>query len=175
MGTRLITLDSGSWNLLRKMCCVFRTGLHENNRSGKAPLKRRRRGWGVTIKWTLNMMRWWTVQWVEALRYKPDGLGFDSQWCLWNSFLARSFRPLCGSGVDSASNGYEYQEYFLGGKGGRCLRLTNLITLCAGRIESGSLNLWNPQGLRGPEQGNELPCVTEIRVFWPADMKDPAL
>ena len=31
-----------------------------------------------------------------------------------------------GPGVDSVSNGKEYQEYFLGGKGGRCVRLTTL-------------------------------------------------
>jgi len=30
------------------------------------------------------------------------------------------------SGVDSASNRNEYQEYFVGGKGGRCVGLTTL-------------------------------------------------
>ena len=51
---------------------------------------------------------------VEALRYKPEGRGFDSRWCHWNwSF---SFRPHYGPGVDSASNRKEYQEYFLGVK-----------------------------------------------------------
>ena len=45
------------------------------------------------------------AQLVEALRYKSECRGFDS----W------SFRPHCGSGVDSASNRNEYQEYFLGG------------------------------------------------------------
>jgi len=28
------------------------------------------------------------------------------------------------AGIDSASNRNEYQEYFLGGKGGRCVQLT---------------------------------------------------
>jgi len=41
---------------------------------------------------------------VEALRYKPEGRGFDSRW------------RCCGPGVDWASNGYDYQEYFLGVK-----------------------------------------------------------
>jgi len=36
------------------------------------------------------------------------------------------FRPLYGTGVDSASNRYEYQESLLGGKGGRCVGLTML-------------------------------------------------
>jgi hypothetical protein len=40
-------------------------------------------------------------------------------YCLWHW-------PHCGSGVDSASNRNEYQEYFLGGKGGRCVGLTTL-------------------------------------------------
>ena len=26
------------------------------------------------------------VQLVEALRYKPEGRGFDSRWCHWNFF-----------------------------------------------------------------------------------------
>jgi len=44
------------------------------------------------------------AQLVEALRYKPEGRGFDSRWCHY------------GPGVDSASNRNEYQEYFLAGK-----------------------------------------------------------
>jgi hypothetical protein len=43
------------------------------------------------------------AQVVEALRYKPEGLGFD-------------FWPDCGPDADSASNRYEYQENFLGVK-----------------------------------------------------------
>jgi hypothetical protein len=27
------------------------------------------------------------VQLVKALRYKPEGRGFDSRWCHWNSSL----------------------------------------------------------------------------------------
>jgi hypothetical protein len=27
------------------------------------------------------------AQLVEALRYKPEGCGFDSQWCHWNFSL----------------------------------------------------------------------------------------
>jgi hypothetical protein len=34
-------------------------------------------------------------------------------------------------GVDSASNSNEYQEHFLGDKGGRCVRLTTLPPSCA--------------------------------------------
>jgi len=42
---------------------------------------------------------------VEALRYKPEGRGFDFR-C----------RPQCGRGVDSACKGNEHQEYLLGVK-----------------------------------------------------------
>jgi len=56
------------------------------------------------------------AQLVEALRYKPEGRGFDSLWCSWNFSLTLSFRLHYGPGVDSASNRNEYQEYFLGVK-----------------------------------------------------------
>jgi len=63
--------------------------------------------------------RWGTLlvaQLVEALRYKPEGRGFDSRWCNWNFSLIRSFLPHYGPGIDSASNRNEYQECFLGVK-----------------------------------------------------------
>jgi len=43
--------------------------------------------------------------------------------------------------VDSASNRNEYQEYFLGDKGGRrCIELTTLPPSCADCLE-----IWKPQ------------------------------
>ena len=56
------------------------------------------------------------AQLVQALRYKPEGRGFDSLWCHWNFSFTLSFWPHYGPGVDSASNRNEYQEYFLGVK-----------------------------------------------------------
>jgi len=56
------------------------------------------------------------AQFVDALRYKPEGRGFDSRWCHWNLSLTYSFRPHYGPGIDSASKRNEYQEYFLGVK-----------------------------------------------------------
>jgi hypothetical protein len=55
-------------------------------------------------------------QLVEALRYKPEGRGFDSRWFHWNFSLTYFFQPHYGPGFDSASNRNEYQEYFLGVK-----------------------------------------------------------
>ena len=56
------------------------------------------------------------AQLVEALRYKPEGRGFNFRWCQWNFSLTYSSRSHYDSGVDSASNGNKYQEYFLGVK-----------------------------------------------------------
>ena len=53
---------------------------------------------------------------IEAMRYKPEGGGFNSRWCHWNFSLTYSLRPHYGTGFDSASNRNEYQEYFLGVK-----------------------------------------------------------
>ena len=72
------------------------------------------------------------VQLVEALRYKPEGRGFDSRWCHLGFSL---FRSHCDPGVDSASNRNEYREYFLGGKGGRCVGLTTLPPSCDDCLE----------------------------------------
>jgi len=73
-----------------------------------------------------NNFQWGTLlvaQLVEALRYKTEGRGFDSP-CHWNFLLTQTFRQHYGPGVDSAYSRNEYQEYFLGGKGGRCVQLT---------------------------------------------------
>jgi len=80
------------------------------------------------------------AQLVEAPRYKYEGRGIHSRWCHWNFSLTYSFRPHYGPGVDSASNRNEYQEYFLGGKGGRCVGLTTLPPSCADCLE-----IWEPQ------------------------------
>jgi hypothetical protein len=52
----------------------------------------------------------------EALRYKPEGRGFDSRWCHWNFSLIKSSRSRHDPGIDSSSNRNEYQGYFLGVK-----------------------------------------------------------
>jgi hypothetical protein len=72
------------------------------------------------------------AQLVEALRYKPEGRGFD--------FSLTSFRSHSGPGVDSACNRNEHHEYFVGGKGGRGVGLTTLPRSCAYCLE-----IWEPQ------------------------------
>jgi hypothetical protein len=54
-----------------------------------------------------------------------------------------------GPGVDSASNRNEYQEYFLGGKGGRCLT----TFMCRLSTNMGASTSWTPQGLSRPVMG----------------------
>jgi len=51
-----------------------------------------------------------------------------------------SFRPYHDPGVDSGPSEDEYQEYFLGGKCGRCVGLTTLPPSCADCLE-----IWEPQ------------------------------
>ena len=82
------------------------------------------------------------AQFDEALRYKSEGREFDSRWCHWNFSLSQSFRPHYGPGVDSASDRNEYREYFLEGKGGRCVGLKTLPLSCADCLE-----IWEPQTL----------------------------
>ena len=66
-----------------------------------------------------------------GLYYKPEGLGFDLE------FFIDVILP---AALQSASNRNEYQEYFLGGKGGRCLGLTTLLPSYADCLEN-----WKPQ------------------------------
>jgi len=55
------------------------------------------------------------AQMVEALRYKPEGRGFDFPMVSMQIFIdIKSFWSHFGTGVDSASNGNEYHESFLG-------------------------------------------------------------
>ena len=79
------------------------------------------------IVYFLHVFR--VAQLVEALRYKPEGSGFDPRWCHCNSSLTQSFRPHYSPGVDLASNRNEYQEYFLGGWGGKGGRRVGLTIL----------------------------------------------
>jgi hypothetical protein len=76
------------------------------------------------------------AQSVEALRYKPEGRG---------------------PGVDSACNRNEYREYFLGGKGGRCVGLQPYHFHVPTVLKSGSLKLLEPSGSVQACNGIALP------------------
>jgi len=65
----------------------------------------------------------------------------------------KSFRSHYGPRVDSASNINEYQVYFLGGKSGRCVRLTTYHHPVPLSRNLGTLTSWNPLGLSWPVMG----------------------
>ena len=66
----------------------------------------------------------------------------------------------------SACNRSEYQEYFLGGKGGQCVGLTTLPPSCADCLE-----IWEPQppgtlGLSRPVMGLLYLFTTGKALVW---------
>jgi len=63
------------------------------------------------------------------------------------------FRSHYGSGADLASNRNDCQEYFLGGKGGRCVRLTTYHHPVPLPCNLGILTSWNPLALSRPLTG----------------------
>ena len=69
-------------------------------------------------------------------------------------------------GVDSASNRKDYQEYLLGGKGGRCLRLRTYHRAVPWSRNLGTLTSWNPLGLSsGP--GSSVGIATDYGLDGP--------
>jgi len=89
-------------------------------------------------RWHSGLRHW-------AISYKPKGRVFDSRWNDWNFSLIHFFRRYYGPGVDSASNRNDYQEYFLGGKGNRCVGL--ITFMCRQSWNLRASTSWNPQGL----------------------------
>jgi len=60
-------------------------------------------------------------------------------------------------GSTQPSNRNEYQEYFLGGKDGRCVRLITYNQPVPLSRNLGTLTSWNPLGLSRPVMGTALP------------------
>ena len=56
------------------------------------------------------------AQLVEALRYKPEGHGFDSRCCHWNFHCHNPSRRTMVLRSIQPPTRHEYQEYFLGVK-----------------------------------------------------------
>jgi len=78
---------------------------------------------------------------VKVLCYRSEGRWFDPSWCQWIFFHSSHY----GRGFDSASNKNEYQDYSLGVKCGRCVRLTTLPPSCV-VTKSGNLDFLEPSG-----------------------------
>jgi len=79
-------------------------------------------------------------------------------------FIDITFRSHYVPGVDSASNRNEYQEYFLRGKGCRCVRLTNLPPPCAIVTKSRNLNFLEHSGPLQACNGAALPFSFFLRI-----------
>jgi hypothetical protein len=86
--------------------------------------------WETLFKWALQIphmicdLPW--LNYVKALRYKPEGRGFDTRW---GDFYIYLILPAAlGPGVYLASNRNEYQKLknHWGVKCGRCVGLTTL-------------------------------------------------
>ena len=89
----------------------------------------------------------------------------DPSWCHWNFSLTYSFRSHYGPGVDSASNRNEYQEYFPGGKGDRCVRLITLSPSRSVVTKSGNLNFLEPSGPLRACNGTALPLPLPLLYY----------
>ena len=76
---------------------------------------------------------------VDALRHKLEGSIPDGLIGIFHCHIPSSHTD---PGVYSASITNEYQEYFLGGKGGWCVRLITLPPSRANRLE-----IWEPEPL----------------------------
>ena len=74
------------------------------------------------------------AQFVEALCYKPKvAVSFPNG--VTGIFFGIILRSHYGPAVDSVSNRNEYQEYFLGDEGGRCVGLTMLPPSFANELQ----------------------------------------
>jgi hypothetical protein len=74
------------------------------------------------------------AQLFEALRYKPEGRGFDSPWCHWN-FSGHAMALGFTQPLTEVNN----RDISLG-KGGRCVGLTTVPPSCTDCLE-----LWDPE------------------------------
>jgi hypothetical protein len=82
-----------------------------------------------------------------AARCKPVGLRFDFRCRQWGFLLTQSFQSRCSPEATQPLNRSENQRYLLGIKGGQSVRLTTLPLSYADAVNSGSLNLLEPQWL----------------------------
>jgi hypothetical protein len=84
-----------------------------------------------------SILKWIIIKYTfEALCYKPEDRGFYSRWCHWKFYWHNPSGRTMTHVVDQAYNWNEYQEDFLGGKGGLCVGLTILSSSCADCLET---------------------------------------
>ena len=108
-------------------------------------------------------MRTTAAQWLRCCATDPEVAGSIPAGVRGFFIDIKSFRSHYGPEVDSASNRSEYQECFLGVKGGRCLRLTTLPPSCTVVMKSGNLNFLEPSG---PLQACNGTALSFFYLFW---------
>jgi len=96
--------------------------------------------WGVFSKLSLSLGTA-VAQWLRCCVTNRKVAGSIPTGVSGFLFDTKSFRSHYGPGVDSTSNRNEYQEHFLRGKGGCCVRLTTLPPSVTVVTKSGNLNL----------------------------------
>ena len=109
------------------------------------------RSWGTAVA---QWLRWCATNRKVAGSIPAGVSGFF--------IVIESFRSHYGPGVESAPNTNEYQEYFLGVKGGRCLRLTTLSLSCAVVTKSGNFNILESSGPAQAFNGTALLLLTFV-------------
>ena len=102
--------------------------------------------WCSNSTLTNELMGTAVAQWLRCCATNRKVAGSIPASVIWFFIDIKFFRSHYDPGVDSASNRNEYQEYFVGGKGGRCVRLTTLPPSCAVVMKSGNLNFLEPSG-----------------------------
>ena len=86
------------------------------------------------------------AQLAAALRYKPEGRGFDSRWWHWNFSLTQSFWPHYGPGLTQPLTEMSTRNIFWGVKATGALGWQPYHLHVPIVLKSGSLNLLEPSG-----------------------------
>jgi hypothetical protein len=99
---------------------------------------------------------------VKGLRYKSEGHWFYSRWCHWNFLMTLILLiALWPWGRLSLQQKWVH-GVFPGGKGGRCVRMTNLPPYCAVVKKSGNLKFLEPSGPLQACNGTTLPFIMYV-------------
>jgi hypothetical protein len=92
-----------------------------------------------------------------ATGHSGSAVGLGTALQTWRSRIRLEFSIDINHPINSDSNRNEYQEYFLGGKGGRCVGLTSLPPSYANCLQIWGLNLLESYG---PVRGLYRDCLT---------------
>jgi hypothetical protein len=121
-------------------------------------------GWGTALQYIAE----WRFVLAQCLRHCATSQKVAGSL----EFSLKSFRLQYGAGVESVSKRNEYQKYFLGGNGDRCLGLINLPPSCAECHK-----IWEPQppGTLSACPGLYRDCCTLSNGDWKRAKMHPYL